>query len=141
MGDTLTQVGIGGVLVLLILDRVFAFLKNKSSGDTSPPKPDSNLAGNQSNEYWQKTTKSITAETIEAMVLPIQRAQTEILARLEVKSGQVYEMGLKQSYVLDDVNKSIEKLRVGQHAIGNSVQNLMAQFGHSGRRATDQLPD
>lgn len=113
----LTQLGVGGILVLLVLDRVFSFLKDKA-GD------DKDTAGGQTCDFWQQANKRTTSETLDASVIPILRAQTVILERLEARTGQNYEIHLKHSFMLEAQEKALDKMRGSLHLINEALQVL-----------------
>ena len=115
MDSILTQLGIGGILALLVLDRVFAFLKGRGSEGAGALSPD----------YWQQTNKRLMGETIETLVLPILKTQTEILARLEARTGQNYDMHMKHGFLLDKIEESLERLRVTSHGSFQLLQQLV----------------
>ena len=77
MDSTFTQVGIGGLLAILIIREVFAFLKNRKSNGAS---------GEQSKEFWQSEIRKITTEVIVTVVVPILSSQVLIL--VEMKKNQ-----------------------------------------------------
>ena len=123
IGDNLLQVGVAGILVLMILDRVFAFVaKQRMSREGAYGD-----AGAQSTDYWRKANKEVAQEAIEASTAPILRQLAEILGRLEMRSGQTYDMNLRQGYVIDDVQKSLERLRVSSHVANDHLQKIVAK--------------
>ena len=115
MGDLITQIGVGGVLALMIIDRVLTHLKGRNGSSS----------GDQPVDYWRNTFKEIVIGSMDGSVTPILRAQTEILSRLEQRSGQNYEMHLKQMFMLEDLQKSIERLRASSHGANDLLQRLI----------------
>lgn len=121
MGEALiTQVGVGGILALLILDRVFAFLRHRRNGTVV-----TSSAGEQSTEYWRQTNKDLMLIVVETTIAPILKAQTVILDRLETRSGTSYESQLKHAFMLEDIQKSVERLRLTSHANTDILQRLI----------------
>ena len=117
MNELLTQVGVGGILALLVLDRVFAFLKQRNRNGVTQ-------AGDQPIEFWRDLNKKIMLESLESVVVPILRQQTEILARLESRNGTSFEMHVKHGYILEDIQKSLERLRITTHTNNEILQKL-----------------
>ena len=117
MGNLLLNLGVGGVLVLLILDRVFAFLKQRKNGPN-------HRAGGQTTEFWRATNKGLIDEGITTLVLPVLKQQTEILKEFQALSARQFELILKQGFVLDAVKVDLEHLRASNHTIVQAVQRL-----------------
>lgn len=126
MPDSLTSLGVGGILAILILDRVFAFLRIRGAEGQGL------TAGDQSPDYWQQANKRIMLEIIEGSVLPLLKAQTDILSRLETRYGSSYEQHLKNSFSIEEINKGVEKLRMTLHTHGDLLQRIAVH--ESGRR-------
>lgn len=116
------QLGVGGILIILVLDKVFGFLKEK--GDPLPKKNGSAIAGEQSTDYWRGEGKQIVKDALDSGVVNVLRQQVEILARLEARGSTTHEMALKTSFQIEDVNKNLEKLRETQHKISDGMQRL-----------------
>lgn len=82
MGETLTQIGVGGVFALLVIREVLSFLKSRKNGSTK-------LAGELTSDYWQAEQRKATSEIIIAIVVPILSNQTAILNELRIEHGKV----------------------------------------------------
>jgi len=126
MGEYLQQVGVAGILVILVLDRVFAFIKTQRIG--REPATD---AGSQSTDYWRKATRESAQDAIDASTTPILRQLADILGRLESRSAGMYDMSVRQGYVIDDVTKSIERLRVSSHIANDHLQKIVAKVSET----------
>ena len=104
IGEYLQQIGVAGILVILVLDRVFAFVTKQRLGR------DGDHGG--------------TSDVSSALIL---QSLAEILARLEQRTGQMYDMNLRQGFVIDDVQKSLERLRVSSHLTNDHLQKIVAK--------------
>ena len=122
MGEYLQQVGVAGILIILVLDRVFAFLAKQRSREG-----DRVDAGAQTTDYWRKANREVAVDAIESSTGPILRSLADILSRLEARSGQMYDMALRQGYVIDDAQKSLDKLRVSSHVANEQLQKIVAK--------------
>src|SRR3990167_1495078 len=127
MGEYLQQVGVAGILVILVLDRVFAFLAKQRLGREG----DRVDAGAQTTDYWRKANREAAADAIESSTGPILRSLADILSRLEARSGQMYDMNLRQGFVIDDVQKSVEKLRASSHVANEHLQKIVAKVSET----------
>ena len=131
--DLVTQIGVAGILVMMILDRVFAFVSKARRNGAGA------AAGEQSTDYWRAANKQVVEDALQAAVLPILRVQTDILARMETRGGQSHEAQLEHGFALREVRESLEKLRVSSHATNATLQRIAAVSGPSGRRSEDAI--
>lgn len=115
MGDTLQQVALGGVVALLVLREVFSFLKNRRSNSEQSVESDQR----------RHIHKDIILEALDTAALPILRAQTEILARMESRSSAHYELAQRHGFILEQVDKSLDRLRTSNHDIRETLQTLV----------------
>lgn len=117
-GLGLTELGVAAACVIFILDRVFSFILQWKKGENGT------TAGNKSPEYWFTANRRAAQEAIDMAVIPVMKQQAEILSRIEARTGLMHELMLKHGFVLDDVQKSLDRLRVTSHEIANRVQRL-----------------
>lgn len=108
MGEYLQQVGVAGILIILVLDRVFAFITKQRMG--------------------RDGDHARTHDVSSALIL---QSLAEILARLEQRTGQMYDMNLRQGFVIDDVQKSVEKLRASSHVANEHLQKIVAKVSET----------
>lgn len=87
----LTQVGVAGILVLLILDRVFTFLR------TYRQRAGNGQAGDQTIEFWRTQHRDMLMLVLESSILPILAKQTDILNELKRLSIDMRETQLRDS--------------------------------------------
>jgi hypothetical protein len=73
MNETITQLGIGGVLALLIIREVLGFLKAKKNGVGG------NHSGEKSVEFWRGQIRQTMSDVVAAELLPAIQEQTHIL--------------------------------------------------------------
>lgn len=116
------NVGALGILLLLVLDRVITLVKASRENSKDP---DARPAGQQSVETWREHLRGTLGDALSEMALPIMNKQTDILARMDEREGRIHEMMLKHGFVLEDVQKSMEKLRVTNHEINSHLQRLV----------------
>jgi hypothetical protein len=91
-GASVTQVGVGGLLVLLVLDKFIAFAKSfKVNGSNGA----SNKSGDQPKEYWLMQFEALGR---------IGEAQTEILKRMEETQNKMSE-GLARLITLQETQR------------------------------------
>lgn len=86
--QTLGQLG-AGVIVLVVLKEVFAFVKFWQNGKTGNGNGNGSNSGSKSPEYWRSEMRQASREIVEMMVLPILDKQTEILARMNDKITEI----------------------------------------------------
>ena len=75
MTPDLTQLGVGGMFVVMVLDRVFTFLKARN-GRTE------RSAGERSVEFWQQQQTLIITTVMRDSVTPILAAQQALMAKI-----------------------------------------------------------
>ena len=88
----MTEIGVGGILALLIIREVLTFLKTRKM--SSRP----NTAGDLSPDYWQGEQRKAMTEVILTIVVPILTNQTTILAELR---NSYTEMSRSIAVILD----------------------------------------
>lgn len=90
--EPILQIGVGGVLALLIIREVLRFLKQRqpASGAVS--------AGAQSPEYWQAEQRKAITDVVVSIVVPILSNQNAILNELRVSQT---EMNKNMAIMLD----------------------------------------
>ena len=122
MPETITQLGVGAIFAIMILDRVFAFIgKGKTRADNG------DNAGAQTPDFWRRANKEITIEVMNAIVVPILNKQVDILARIEARSGATHDLSMKQGFLLDEVHKSVDKLRATSHTMTEHMQKIASE--------------
>ena len=126
MGDY-QDLGVAAILVIMVLDRVFAFVTKLRLGREG----DRSEAGAQSTDYWRKANREAAADAIESSTGPVLRQLADILGRLEARSGQMYDMNLRQGFVIDDVQKSVDRLRVSSHVANDQLQKIVAKVSET----------
>ena len=83
--DNLTQIGVGGILALLIIREVLKFLTDRKT------KPDNGSAGTKSVEFWQHQQRLAVRDVLTDLISPFLSAQTEILRRINESSDKTRE--------------------------------------------------
>lgn len=88
MNETLTQVGVGGLLALLVLREVFQFLKTRrhASHDNGAA---IKTAGDFPPEYWQNEQRKAIADVVITVVVPLLTGQATILNELRLSNQDV----------------------------------------------------
>ena len=76
MTPDLMQIGVGGMFALMVLDRVFTFLKTRSNGRME------RSAGERSVEFWQQQQTAIITTVMRDSVTPILAAQQALMAKI-----------------------------------------------------------
>lgn len=91
--NLITQIGVGGVLVVIILREVFKFLSERSE----KVKYDSSAvirngaAGAKSVEFWQQQQRTAVREVLTELIPPFLIAQTDILRAIRESSDKTRE--------------------------------------------------
>ena len=83
--DNLTQIGVGGILALLIIREVLRFLAGRK------PKPDNGSAGTKSVEFWQAQQRTAVREVLGDLIAPFLATQTDILRRIQESADKTQE--------------------------------------------------
>ena len=73
--QALLQVGVGGILAILIIREVLNFLRARPDA--------SDRAGDASPEYWQAEARKAMTEVMVTIIVPILATQTTILTELQ----------------------------------------------------------
>ena len=116
-----TQVGVGGIFVLLLLREVLPFIKAMQGGVTSSAK-----AGDQTTDYWRANFQEMVANELRDSVIPILRTQTAILERMDARDTQSYEQHLRMSIAVEELGKSLAALRTTTHQVAGGMQALLS---------------
>lgn len=85
----MNQIGVPGIVAILLLREVFGFLKSRQNGKNGP-------AGEKSIEYWQQQFQGIMSEALKASVIPILASQTAILSELRIQQQRLVELLLER---------------------------------------------
>ena len=113
------QFGIGIAVVILILDRVFAFLLawNKRRNGTPQSDTDHETAGKKSVDFWRNSQKEILASALEISVIPILEVQTRILDELRGLSARHGDMLLRAQIMNEELRTSQDKIHASLRII------------------------
>ena len=83
MTDTMTQLGIGGIVALLIIREVLRFLRSRNGSSSSP----AGSSGSQSIEFWQAEIRKAVSEALN----PFLSAQSELLRGIQITESKIHE--------------------------------------------------
>ena len=79
--DQITQIGVGGIFAVLVLQMVFKFLAQKRNGGKE-------TAGDKTVEFWQAQQRASTKEVLRDELAPFLASQTEILREIRESTAQ-----------------------------------------------------
>lgn len=98
MPDVLMQLGVGGIVALLVIREVLGFLnKRKENGQKKE-----RVAGEMSPEFWQADYRKAVTEVVASIVVPILASQTSILSEMQ-RSNQ--DVSQKIAIILDRLSR------------------------------------
>lgn len=75
--NTLTQLGLGGVIAVLIIREVLGFLAKKRTTDLN------STSGYKSVEYWQQSIRSLVEAAIDAKLSPTLAEHSRLLREIQ----------------------------------------------------------
>jgi hypothetical protein len=75
MGPELTQVGVAGILIMLVVKELFAFLKTRNGNGNAHKAPE---AGSQSVEFWKAEFKAIAESAMATQLAQIGDAARDL---------------------------------------------------------------
>ena len=114
---TIVNVGVGGILALMILDKVLPYFKlggNGSSGKILP----------LSSEQCRTISRDVVTECLALQVVPIMGRLADVLSRIEVLITADREATIKAGVITDTITVSLDRLRASNHELVNAVQRI-----------------
>lgn len=129
MLSQLAQYGVAGILVLMLLDKVFGFLKSRKDDE-----PRMLTVGDYSVDAWKASSQDLIVTAFNSVVVPLLRQQLEILKESQLSNSRQHELLLEHGFILNQLKLDMEKLRTSSHNTAQAIQAVL------GRRAADNLP-
>ena len=113
---TVVSVGVGGILALMILDKVLPYLtKRESNGQRHV------VLGS---EQCRTISREVVNECLALQVVPIMGRLADVLSRIEVLITADREATIKSTLVTDAITVSLDRLRASNHDLVNAVQRI-----------------
>lgn len=81
--ENLTDLGVGAAVVLLILDRVFSFIKSQRNGHSDKKREDEDTAGAKNVEFWQREYDKFAEKIISEITVHTSKIEDRIMKRLD----------------------------------------------------------
>lgn len=113
-----TQVGVAAIVAVMILDRVFAFLKTRKNGGST--------AGEQSTDYWRESHARTMTTAMDQMVVPLLRQQLELLKEMQIANSRHHDEQIKHTYMLEEIRNNLRVLDSSSQQTVHLVQQVLA---------------